>query len=134
MTYIHLAAGLAAEAHEARDLNAWAKKRTSGPVARSPAGVLLRDCAEPVVVFGLEQLAEGCWHCRLFERNGAACGVSVRVRSVADCSRSRNEIRWKVPFTRFNQQHAKTGFLGETSGEDTARGSCERSSSAEGPR
>lgn len=91
MTYIHLAAGLIARdtvrpvgQHEARDFRSRkrAKRRTSGPIPTSAAGVWLRDRAEPVVVFCLEQLVEGRRYRDLLQRSGTMRSVSTRKQIV----------------------------------------------------
>ena len=137
MTYIHPTAGLVVRStaepvdqHEARCFINQAKKRTSGPIHTISSGTLLWDCVESIVVSCLEQTVEGCRHHRVREIKRATCEVSVRAGN-----RLRGRlVRSKAPFPRFDQQHPKTGFFGETSGEDTARGSCGRLLSAEGPR
>ena len=80
MTYIHLAAVLVAKnttrwfsKHEVHDFQSKEKYHTSGPIDTSSTRVLLRDCAESIVVVCPEQSTTECWHGRLLDMNGAIC-------------------------------------------------------------
>lgn len=133
MTYIHPAAGLVARIkhrrpvnqHEARDFGDQVKGHTSGPIATCSAGMWLRDRAESILVPSLEQLVECCWDCSLLQRDGTTWGCQRwggEPLPTITGNRSEGAIQ-QVPFPRFKQQHSQSGFLGEPSGENTARSS-----------